>query len=114
MLHVALGLGTIRYARNDKARRILGWVPRTNEETILATAEWREQIEATRLDAARGPDGAPLADVTAVRGTPCAFAPGVAGHTAPLPQAGRGEPRCRRGTFYLCDIRVRDVARRAG
>jgi hypothetical protein len=45
-----------------------------------------------------GRDGAPLADVTAVRGTPCAFAPGVAGHTAPLPQAGRGEPRCRRGT----------------
>jgi hypothetical protein len=61
-----------------------------------------------------GRDGAPLADVTAVRGTPCAFAPGVAGHTAPLPQAGRGEPRCRRGTFYLCGIRVRDVARRAG
>src|SRR6266571_9295490 len=45
-----------------------------------------------------GRDGAPLADVTAVRGTPCAFAPGVAGHTAPLPQAGRGESRCRRGT----------------
>ncbi len=43
-----------------------------------------------------------------------AFAPGIAGHTAPLPQAGRGEPRCRRGTLYLCDIRVRDVARRAG
>ena len=46
-----------------------------------------------------GRDGAPGADVTAVRGTPCAFAPGVAGHTTPLPQAGRGEPRCRRGTF---------------
>jgi hypothetical protein len=46
-----------------------------------------------------GRDGAPLADVTAVRGTPCAFAAGVAGHTAPLPQAGRGEHRCRRGTF---------------
>jgi len=39
-----------------------------------------------------------LADVTAVRGTPCAFAPGAAGHAAPLPQAGRGESRCRRGT----------------
>jgi hypothetical protein len=38
-----------------------------------------------------GRDGAPLADVIAVRGTPCAFAPGVAGHGAPLPQAGRGE-----------------------
>jgi hypothetical protein len=61
-----------------------------------------------------GRDGAPLADVTAVRGTPCAFAPGVAVALAPLPQAGRGEPRCRRGTFYLCEIRVRDVARRAG
>ena len=43
-----------------------------------------------------------------------AFAPGVAVNTAPLPQAGPGEPRCRRGTFYLCDIRVCDVARRAG
>ena len=41
---------------------------------------------------------ATLADVTAVRGAPCAFAPGVAGHAAPLPQAGRGERRCRRGT----------------
>jgi hypothetical protein len=46
-----------------------------------------------------GRDGAPLADVTAVRGPPCAFAPGVAGHTAPLPQAGRGEHRCRRERF---------------
>ena len=46
-----------------------------------------------------GRDGVPLADVTAVRGAPCAFAPGVAGRTAPLPQAGRGEHRCRRGTF---------------
>ena len=79
----------------------------------------REQIEAIRLDAARGPrpagrDGAPLADVTSVRGTPCAFAPGVAGHTALLTQAGRGEPRCGRGTLYLCDIRAANVARRAG
>jgi hypothetical protein len=61
-----------------------------------------------------GRDGALLADVTAVRSMPCAFAPGVAGHTALLPQAGRGEPRCGRGTFYLCDIRVRNVSWRAG
>ena|SRR6266849_1423920 len=32
--------------------------------------------------------GAPLADVTAMRGTPCAFAPGVAGNTAPLGWTG--------------------------
>src|ERR1700731_3422477 len=31
-----------------------------------------------------GRDGAPLADVTAVRGTPCAFAPGVAVNTCPV------------------------------
>ena len=36
---IAPGLGQTRYASSDKARRLLGWVPRTNEETILATAE---------------------------------------------------------------------------
>ena len=37
------------------------------------------------------------------------FAPGAAGNTAPF-----GAPPWRRGTFWLCDIRMRNVAWRAG
>ena len=32
-------LGKIKSASNEKARRVLGWVPRSNEEAIIATAE---------------------------------------------------------------------------
>ena len=32
-------LGKVRRASNEKARRLLGWEPRSNEEAILATAE---------------------------------------------------------------------------
>jgi len=32
-------LGKVRRASNEKARRLLGWSPRSNEEAILATAE---------------------------------------------------------------------------
>lgn len=32
-------LGVIRQASNDKARRVLGWMPRSNQEAIVATAE---------------------------------------------------------------------------
>jgi dihydroflavonol-4-reductase len=32
-------LGKIKSASNEKARRVLGWVPRSNEESIVATAE---------------------------------------------------------------------------
>ncbi len=32
-------LGTTRNASNEKARRILGWTPRSNEDAIIATAE---------------------------------------------------------------------------
>ncbi len=32
-------LGVVRRATNEKARRLLGWSPRTNEEAVLATAE---------------------------------------------------------------------------
>jgi nucleoside-diphosphate-sugar epimerase len=32
-------LGKVRRASNEKARRVLGWAPRSNEEAILATAE---------------------------------------------------------------------------
>ena len=32
-------LGVVRYASNEKAKRLLGWNPRSNEEAIVATAE---------------------------------------------------------------------------
>jgi dihydroflavonol-4-reductase len=32
-------LGKIRRASNEKARRVLGWTPRSNEEAVVATAE---------------------------------------------------------------------------
>jgi dihydroflavonol-4-reductase len=32
-------LGTIRHTSSEKARRVLGWAPRSNEEALLATAE---------------------------------------------------------------------------
>jgi nucleoside-diphosphate-sugar epimerase len=32
-------LGTIRNATSEKARRVLGWSPRSNEEAVVATAE---------------------------------------------------------------------------
>lgn len=33
------GLGKLKNATNAKARRVLGWSPRSNEEAVLATAE---------------------------------------------------------------------------
>lgn len=49
-------LGKVRKATNEKARQVLGWVPRSNEDTILATAEslvrlglLREKGEAARV-----------------------------------------------------------------
>ncbi len=32
-------LGKIRRASNEKAERVLGWTPRSNEEAVVATAE---------------------------------------------------------------------------
>ncbi len=32
-------LGNVKSASNEKAKRVLGWKPRTNEESVLATAE---------------------------------------------------------------------------
>ena len=32
-------LGKMKNATNEKAKRLLGWAPRSNEESILATAE---------------------------------------------------------------------------
>jgi len=50
----------------------------------------------------------------AVRRPRRAFAPGVAVNTCPVAPGRTGEHRCRRGTFYLCDVRMRNVAWRAG
>ena len=32
-------LGKTKNATNEKARRVLGWAPRSNEDAIVATAE---------------------------------------------------------------------------
>jgi nucleoside-diphosphate-sugar epimerase len=32
-------LGKVKNASNEKARRLLGWLPRSNEESIVATAQ---------------------------------------------------------------------------
>ena len=32
-------LGKTKHASNEKAKRVLGWAPRSNEESIVATAE---------------------------------------------------------------------------
>ena len=37
-------LGTVKNATNAKARRVLGWSPRSNEEAILATAQSLVQL----------------------------------------------------------------------
>ena len=36
---IAPELGMVKNASNEKARRVLGWTPRTNEDSIVATAE---------------------------------------------------------------------------
>jgi hypothetical protein len=36
---VVTDLGKYKNASNEKARRMLGWSPRSNEEAIIATAE---------------------------------------------------------------------------
>ena len=39
MKEIVPQLGKCRRGSNEKARRLLGWVPRSNEETVAATAE---------------------------------------------------------------------------
>lgn len=41
-------LGKVRKATNEKARRVLGWVPRSNEDAILATAASLVQLGLLR------------------------------------------------------------------
>jgi dihydroflavonol-4-reductase len=32
-------LGVVKSSSNERAKRVLGWAPRSNEEAVLATAE---------------------------------------------------------------------------
>ena len=41
-------LGTVKNATNEKARRVLGWMPRSNEDAIIATAESLVQLGLLR------------------------------------------------------------------
>ena len=41
---IVTDLGKVREATNEKARRVLGWTPRSNEDTIIATAESLVQL----------------------------------------------------------------------
>ena len=41
MKMLAPEVGKNKNISNDKARRVLGWTPRSNEESIMATAESR-------------------------------------------------------------------------
>ena len=36
---IAPDVGKVRRVTNEKARRVLGWSPRSNDEALLATAE---------------------------------------------------------------------------
>lgn len=46
-------LGKIKSASGDKARRVLGWAPRSNEEAIVATAESLRRLGLLKSAAAR-------------------------------------------------------------
>ncbi len=57
-------LGKLKRATNEKARRLLGWSPRSNEEAIIATAESlltqdAEKALPTAVETARGDDARP-------------------------------------------------------
>jgi nucleoside-diphosphate-sugar epimerase len=52
-------LGKIKNASNDKARRLLGWKPRSNEEAVIATAQSLVQLGLLADRHLPGPSGAP-------------------------------------------------------
>jgi nucleoside-diphosphate-sugar epimerase len=52
-------LGHRRNATNEKARRVLGWAPRSNEEAILATGESLLRLGLLKDATKRGSRGAP-------------------------------------------------------
>ena len=48
MRELALELGKVKQASNEKARRLLGWAPRSNADSILATAESLQRLGLLR------------------------------------------------------------------
>jgi nucleoside-diphosphate-sugar epimerase len=48
-------LGKVKNATNQKARRVLGWAPRSNEESIVATAESLLRLGLLKDSAHRAP-----------------------------------------------------------
>ena len=51
-------LGKTKNATNEKARRLLGWAPRSNEESIVATAESLVRLGLLKDGAKKPPDRA--------------------------------------------------------
>ena len=49
-------LGKAKNATNLKARRVLGWAPRSNEEAIVATAESLVRLGLLKDSAKKGPE----------------------------------------------------------
>jgi len=47
-------LGTTKNATNEKATRVLGWTPRSNEESIVATAESLVRLGLLKSDPKMG------------------------------------------------------------
>jgi len=48
-------LGKKKNASNEKARRLLGWTPRSNEESIVSTAESLLRLSSRSGTSARRP-----------------------------------------------------------
>jgi nucleoside-diphosphate-sugar epimerase len=44
-------LGKIKNGSSEKARRVLGWAPRSNEDAIVATAESLVRLKPLKLSA---------------------------------------------------------------
>src|SRR5712692_8606587 len=49
-------LGKIKNSTNEKARRVLGWTPRSNEESIVAAAESLVRLGLLRESPKKTPD----------------------------------------------------------
>jgi len=60
-------LGKIKNATNEKARRMLGWTPRSNEDAIVATAESLVRLGLLK-DSLKVPTAVPLQAKEGARG----------------------------------------------
>jgi nucleoside-diphosphate-sugar epimerase len=52
-------LGKMKNATNEKARRLLGWAPRSTEEAIVATAESLMRLGLLKDSPTRRPESRP-------------------------------------------------------